>query len=420
LLGSAAHFDTTTLSTYGDYSVEDKGDEAPNITYGYSKDHRPDLRQVVLNLATTGKAGFPIWMEAHSGNASDQKVLREAAERMQAFSKKLKEAPSFLYVADSAMYESCVKKGGDLRWLSRVPERSKWAKALLQKEDKAYEWTVLENGYRQCVFEVCESGLRQRVCLVSSEQAYQREIKTFEKNLIKRKAKQTKALWHLSNQHFQCARDAEKALKAFKKTLKYDQVEATVAPLKKHEKPGRPKPGEEPETAYYQIVGKLVEDVDMIEKTRRQKGRFLLATNELDGNKLPDERLLPEYKEQSKTESGFRFIKDNTFEVDSIFLKKPSRITALMMVMTLCLMVYNVAQHRVRESLKEVDWAKFDPKKKLRGKLTIKRVFKLFHGISELTLCLDKQVQCLIANLNELLKRLIACFGKKAMAIYGV
>jgi transposase len=50
-------------------------------------------------------------------------------------------------------------------------------------------------------------------------------------------------------------------------------------------------------------------------------------------------------------EGGFRFLKDPWFMVDSTFLKLPSRIEALMMIMTLCLLVYNVGQYRLRKSL---------------------------------------------------------------------
>jgi transposase len=135
LLGLSAHFDTTSLTVFGDY------EEAPsfvgfetgniethfNITHGHSKAHRPDLKQMVLNLATTG-AGFPIWMEPHSGNASDKKVLEAGASRMQAFCQQLKNAPSFLYVGDSAFYERCVKTRVEFKWLSRVPERLSEAK----------------------------------------------------------------------------------------------------------------------------------------------------------------------------------------------------------------------------------------------------------------------------------------------------
>ena len=442
LFGRSAHIDTTSLSMHGEYddpsldlveqvdgamstgSVKASASQqkaCPTITYGFSKDHRPDLKQLVLNLATTGAAGFPIWMEAHSGNASDQKELRAAAERMQEFCKGLEHAPSFMYVADSAMYESCIKKGGDLLWLSRVPERLKWAKELLQVKDEGYAWLPLEHGYRMCMIETNNQGVQQRLCIVSSEQAYHREIKTFEKRLKKQFAEHEKALWHLSNKVFGCAKDAQIAVKALNKKMTYHQAEISIVPVEKHAGKGRPKKEDIAETVGYKITGSIVEQDDIIEKTRRQKGRFLLATNELDRTALPDNEILAEYKEQSKTESGFRFIKDNTFEVSSIFLKKPSRIAALMMIMTLCLMVYSVAQHTFRESLRDVDLQDFDPDNKLTKKPTMKRVFKLFFGVHELTVNLgNDHVQCLIINLSVLAKKIVRCFGPKAMAIYAL
>ena len=147
LLGKTARFDTTSLVVYGDYNEEsppeesassldgegaDKASTAPaqaeplsqpqtfSSKHGYSKDGRPDLKQVVLNLATTGKASLPIWMESLSGNVSDKVVLQKAAEKMHLFSKALQETPSFLYVGDSAMYDACVANAGEMLWLSRV------------------------------------------------------------------------------------------------------------------------------------------------------------------------------------------------------------------------------------------------------------------------------------------------------------
>ncbi len=444
LLGRSAHVDTTSLSVYGDYDDQDEQEEllleqsqdaaalsadgshlaekkSPIVvTYGHSKAHRPDLKQVVLNLATTGAAGFPIWMEPHSGNASDQKELRAAAERMQKFCSKLKEAPSFMYVADSAMYISCLEKGGDLKWLSRVPEKLKWAKELLQHKDECYTWIALANGYRICILETKYGAVHQRLCIVSSEQAYKRELKTFNKNLKKQCAKHEKSLWHLSNQEFGCVADADKAVKALNKTMNYHAAQVTTEAIKKYKNKGRPKPDEQPQIVGYKVVGSLVERTELIEKTRRRKGRFLLSTNELDQTELSDEEILPEYKEQSKTESGFKFIKDNTFEVASIFLKKASRIEALMMIMTLCLMVYSVAQYQFRESLKNVDLAEFDPDNKLTKKPTMKRIFKLFYGVHELTVKLGEDIQCLIINMNDLTKNIVRCFGKKAVVIYGI
>lgn len=105
---------------------------------------------MVLNLATTGKAGFPIWMQAHSGNASDKKILQEAAQRMRTLCKGIKEAPPLMTVGDSAIYDACIKEAGDMLWLTRVPERHKAVKELLQHPDDEYNWMALLDGYKLC------------------------------------------------------------------------------------------------------------------------------------------------------------------------------------------------------------------------------------------------------------------------------
>ena len=81
----------------------------------------------------------------------------------------------------------------------------------------------------------------------------------------------------------------------------------------------------------------------------------MLATNQLNEELLPSPETLTQYKEQSSVESGFKFMKDNAFELDSFFLKTPKRISALMMVMRLCLMVYDFAQYTIRKCIEEND-----------------------------------------------------------------
>jgi transposase len=53
-------------------------------------------------------------------------------------------------------------------------------------------------------------------------------------------------------------------------------------------------------------------------------------------------------------EGGFRFLKDPLFFVSSLFVKKPTRIQGLLMVMTLALLVYAVAQRRLRQELARI------------------------------------------------------------------
>ena len=60
------HIDTTSFSVSGDYAIEEEGDPVPvAITYGYSRDHREDLKQWMLALATTHDGDVPIASRDH-------------------------------------------------------------------------------------------------------------------------------------------------------------------------------------------------------------------------------------------------------------------------------------------------------------------------------------------------------------------
>jgi transposase len=150
---------------------------------------------MTLLLATTGAAGFPVWMESHSGNASDTKTLEEAAGRMQRFCKELESAPDFLYVGDSAMYANCVKHGKHLLWLSRVPENMTLSKELLLQTD--INWTPINDGYKIYSLLTEYKDVQQRWVLVFSQYAYDKEIITLNKNITKEYTDSSKELWHL-------------------------------------------------------------------------------------------------------------------------------------------------------------------------------------------------------------------------------
>ena len=63
--------------------------------------------------------------------------------------------------------------------------------------------------------------------------------------------------------------------------------------------------------------------------------------------------MLDGYKGQARAERGFRFLKDPQFLASSLYLKKPERIMALLMVMTVCLLVYAALEYRIRMAPKE-------------------------------------------------------------------
>jgi transposase len=513
LLGHTAHFDTSTLSVYGDYESEELGaidkqqglagtlECRMDITYGYPKNKRFDLKQMVINLATTGASGFPIWMEAHSGNISDKAILIQATKRMKRFCESLKDAPDFLYVGDSAFYENAVKHMGyalsfeavpekvqsrtlylsvaesglhfsvldnkegklkskflskevfwgkdyqkivnyaagdkktqepelhriifgalsslgyvkscDMKWLSRVPSVIKEAKALLRSPRESFTWMNQDNGYEIALISSMYGGISQRWVMVYSDQGFERESATLNKAIEKEKEVLSKALRQLSRECFECESDAKKALESCIEKIKYHQVDFRIE--------GNPKKkrGQESKTQYY-IEGIVKRDEESIVIAKREKGRFILATNELDPKKLPDCDILPQYKGQIKTENGFKFIKGHAFEVASVFLKKPERIEALMVVMTLCLMVYSFAQHFLREALKHSEETLPNQLGKPTAKPSMAWVFRLFHGVHLLTIQFSSGIQKLVINLTKTTEKIINFFGEKAKWIYGL
>ena len=63
-------------------------------------------------------------------------------------------------------------------------------------------------------------------------------------------------------------------------------------------------------------------------------------------------KFLALYKGQSKNERGFKFLKSPSFLAASFFVKKPERIEALLMIMTLCLLGYAALEYRIRQQLR--------------------------------------------------------------------
>ena len=301
--------------------------------------------------------------------------------------------------------------------------RLKEAKQLLGKLDGTIQWELKEKGYKTSSFSSHHGGIEQRWLLVFSEQAYRREEKTLEKNLKKKEAELQKALWHLSNEIFESEHTALSALKALKKKYQLHTITGEIVPELKYEQRGRPKPGEEKKVVGYKINASFERDLTEIEQVKTRKGRFILATNDLDKENYSDIVILKEYKKQQNVEGGFRFIKDPWFMVDSIFLKSPSRIQALMMVMTLCLMVYNIAQYKLRESLKEKEDTVPNQLDKQVQNPTMRWVFQIMEGIGIIQFFKKKVLQPIeevITNLNELRRKIIFHFGTTACTMYGL
>jgi transposase len=424
LLGTLNHLDTTSIVVHGEYDKANQEPPVIEIKHGHSKEHRHDLKQAVLSLVVNGPSAIPLFMEPLSGNNSDKNSFHETIKKVEDFKKQINLEKNFKWVADSALYtEDKLLKQNDYLWLTRVPETIKEAKKFVEKTEQEIDWKDLEKGYKVAPFGSHYGGIEQRWLLVYSAQAYERERKTFEKNLKDKDDAIKMTLWHLGNEVFDCEKDAETALKKIERKNRLYVIKSEVVPVKKYAKRGKPKAGEEKIIVGFKIESSFERSEEEINKLLNKKGRFILATNDLNKESFPDRQMLDEYKEQQNAEGGFRFVKDPWFMLDSIFLKSPKRIEALMMVMTLCLMVYNVAQYKLRQGLKEKNDTLPNQLDKQVKNPTMRWIFQIMEGVGIVQFykeTIHKPVKQVITNLNELRKKIINLFGDTARRIYGL
>ena len=415
-----SHLDSTTFSLHGVYNSEEEEDEIEegviHISKGYSRDNAPELNQVVLQLICAHKSSIPLWIEALSGNSSDQKSFRETVKEFQ----KQFDSQSMPYmVMDSAFYtHQNLAESGEFHWVTRVPETLKEVKEHYRQLDKE-QMLPLAEGYRYQGVCSMYGGIEQRWLIIHSEQAYKRELKTFEKNLAKERESNRKALKHLRNEAFACKADAEKAARQFSKKLRHQRFEYTVVSRNRYGAKGRPAKDSEPDGVQWYIVGSLSDDEAAIAETKKRKGTFVVATNELDRSVLSDKQLLEAYKDQAVTvERGFRFLKDPLFYAESLYLKSPKRIMALLMVMTLSLLMYSLAEMRIRSALKEKKQSIWDQKNKSTDRPTVRWVFMIFEDVLLLYTRKGQSIEKQAMNIREEHRIVLECLGSHFEKMY--
>ncbi len=410
LLGRYNHLDTTSLALFGQYD-SDEWDNAPIPSYGHSKDHRPDLKQIVVTLITNGPAGVPLFYDAHDGNASDKTTFHESIALMSAFFQKQASSGDFLWVADSALYNEEKLQKANVLWLTRVPATVKAVKTYVAQSGCTYEWEELGNGY-QCTSVEGPEG--EYWMLYSSAKGKASQLKTLAKKIEKERIAQEQAFKKATGTLYGCECDARKAVQVLSKKLKYHRVvERDMVAVMGCDKPGRPKAGDK-KIKGYRIKVELIEDNEAIATAKEPLGRFILSTNKKG---MSGAQVLQDYKGQSQVENGFRFLKDKSFQNNRIFLQNPQRIDALMMIMTLSLLVYNLGQYQLRERLKAEDESVPDQKGKSTKSPTLRWVFQMLSGISSASIAGQEMV---IANIGEREAKVIRLLGEETMAIYKI
>jgi transposase len=407
-----SHLDTTSFHVAGrSNSTQPPDEQVVHITPGYSRDHRPDLNQVMLELGVEHQAGIPVLMQPLSGNSHDGKafgqVISDHIAQLHPTA-----TPPYL-VADSALYnaENLQKLAEtSLKWITRVPATLHEAQAVLAQAEPQ-TMAPLTEGYRYHVVPSSYAGVAQRWVLIYSEPRQPQAQRTVDKQWLKQSDREVKAFQTLCRTACACAADAHQALAHFAHDLQATFLhDSTICPTPQYKKRGRPGPGAQPDQIVYHIGGALASRIAARQARVDQHSCFILATNELDEVQLPAREVLAGYKGQAYAERGFRFLKDPQFLASSLYLKKPERIMALLMVMTVCLLVYAALEYRIRHALQEHSATFPDQKGKRIQTPTARWVFHYFVGIHVLYI---PGQGLLMLNLTDEHQHLLQLLGKR-------
>ena len=412
------HLDTTSFSLTGDY-VPESDQQAIAITHGYSKDHRPDLKQAVLELMVSQDGGVPLVSHTWDGNASDHQIFQDRAK---ALLSTFEQSPTPRYlIADSKLYsEANATALKPLGFITRIPDTLKLVSQVIRQALRQDTWQRARDTTRYHRLELCHYGMAQRWLVVSSEAAMQRAETSVSKAHKRELEAIEKQLFHLQAQRFESPEQAQAALATQSRSWRYHQVATTeFIEHKRYAGQGRPSAKTPVKAIDWQIRAHVCPDAEAIWCQKQLKGCFVLGTN-IEAKALSDEEVIEAYKAQSQVEGGFRFLKDPLFFVSSLFVKKPSRIQGLLMVMTLALLVYSVAQRRLRQALARQHESLPNQINQPTQRPTLRWVFQLLEGIHRVRVIVQDQVHDLIEGLNEVQIKILRLFGQHVCQIYQI
>jgi len=412
------HLDTTSFGLTGAY-IPDRDEHAICITHGYSKDHRPDLKQAVLELMVSQDGGVPLVSKSWDGNTSDTRVFQERAEAlMRAF----KDTPSPRYlVADAKLYcEDNAAHLAKLGFITRIPASLKVVSQVIRQALQWDTWQPVDPKTRYQPLALGHYGMIQRWLVVYSQAACERAEATLKKATQREDEAISKQLFHLQAQRFGTPQAAHEALTVLAKAWKYHRVASSqLTEHKRYAGKGRPTPSTPRKASEWQIQAHVQADDEAMEREKHTKACYVLGTN-IDASELSDAEVITAYKGQSQVEGGFRFLKDPLFFVSSLFVKKPSRIEGLLMVMTLALLVYSVAQRRLRTQLVTHQETVPNQINQPTASPTLRWVFQLLEGIHRIRMTVQGQAHDLIEGLNEVQVKILRLFGTEVCRLYQI
>jgi transposase len=433
------HTDATSLKLYGAYA-RDADEEGPLITYGYSRDHRPDLKPLLFGLTVTAE-GVPVWGHVTDGNQSDSTEHRFHITQLRQHLPDLGEP---LLVADSKFFAGetmALAAAHRFCFVTLVPQTVGLRQALVEAPElKALPLLWERPGRRQGETEHYRGAsvvrpYRWKTAAGEVQELPLRFLVVDSTQLAKAKAprwataQQTEgsmlAALQLQWQRrtFACETDAHQAATLCLRELHLHShhltytVSAEWVPAKRMTRGRPPKDAPHPRRQVWCVTWQVQEATEAIGLRAQREGRFVLATNVLEVQHLSDAELLRAYKGQPVAELSFKWAK-NPAAIAPIFLETPTRIAALGCLYLIALLVYTLVERHVRKRL--ADRGETLPDRPAPSQRpTARTVFHLMRNIAVVTLQWAWPSYRQVTTLNAHQLHVIRLLGYEP-TIYGI
>jgi transposase len=342
---SELHQDTTTVTFTGDYAGQPPAaqpERPPRITFGYNKDHRPDLKQLLYSISITADGAVPVHCKTYDGNTSDDQVHRDTWD----FLRQIVGHSDFLYVADSKLCSRdnlnhiASRQGRFLTVMPRTRAEDGFFRDYLQ--DHELDWREVHrepNPRRRDGPDLVYHGVLapQRsaegygVLWYRSSQKQEHERQQRQRHLERAQAR-LEELQAPTRRRLRTAREAHAAadrIRAEEHLQDVLRIRVSRAVEVSHRQVGSGRPG--PDTAYRRVETwryhvRFEEDGAALTRAARCDGLFPLLTNDAS---LSLAEALGKYKYQPFVEKRHEQLK-SVFGVAPVYLKNVGRIASLL------------------------------------------------------------------------------------------
>ena len=359
---SRIHNDSTTLKAYG--KIPGKTRNGLKLAKGNSKDHRPDLKQLVFTLSICADGAVPIHFKTYSGNRTDDTTHIETWNTLC----ELTGCTDFIYVADckvctSKQLSHIVSSGGrvitvmpktwkaythfinDQRLTTKKKSRI-WRRLIPGKTNEYESFYVFDGEY------TTEKGT---IYWIYSTEKAKMDLLNREKRLEKAHRDLLNLLPRLNKRKLKTEQAIKEAVEGILKKHNVEDffdyvISERYEEYKKKVGRGRPGPNVEYITitdCYHALSWEL--DKETLKKERNVDGLFPLLTTDKSLSAL---QVLKYYKYQPKLEKRFNQLK-SVHEAAPLLFKKIERVEAIMFLFFLALMVQAIIEREVRLKMKE-------------------------------------------------------------------